>query len=175
MTEKTIKSTPIYDGRVFSVRSDIALLCDNSQVQRDVVLHNGGVGVLAIDESRKITLVKQYRYGASCMTLEIPAGKLEKGENPEECGKRELLEEAGYVAESFISLGEILPTPAYCSEVIYLYLATKLTKKEQHLDEDEFLDVITMDLDEAYNMVMRNEIKDAKTIAAILKAKGLGY
>lgn len=173
MTEKTIKSTQIYNGKVFCVRSDIALLCDNSHATRDVVLHNGGVGILAVDENKRITLVKQYRYGTSCQTLEIPAGKLEAGENPEECGKRELLEETGFTSENFVSLGEILPTPAYCSEIIHLYLATGLSKKSQQLDEGEFLDVITMDFDKAFNMVMKNEIRDAKTVTAILKAKNL--
>ncbi len=172
-SEKTIKSSTVYDGKVFKVKSDVAQLPDGCETKRDLVVHNGGVGVIAVDGDRNITLVRQYRYGAGCETFEIPAGKLEAGENPLECGKRELLEETGYVAQNMESLGIIYPTPAYCSEKIYIYLATELTMKKQKLDPGEFLEVVKISLDKAYEMVMNNEISDAKTVVSILKAKNL--
>jgi len=170
-SEKTLKTKTVYEGRVFTVKSDIALLPDGNEANREVVLHNGGVGILAIDDNKKIKLVRQYRYGVECETLEIPAGKLEAGEDALDCAKRELLEETGYTAEKIEPLGVIYPTPAYCSEKISIFLATELTAHEQRLDDDEFLEVIEMHLDDAVEMVMKNEISDAKTVAALLKAK----
>jgi ADP-ribose pyrophosphatase len=118
-------------------------------------------------------MVKQFRYPHQKVTTEIPAGKLEWGENHLECGKRELHEETGCTADEFTYLGCLVPTPAYDSEIIHMYLAKGLHKDKQKLDEDEFLEVYTIPLSKAVEMVMNNEIEDAKTQLALLKASRL--
>lgn len=170
-TEKTISSDTIFKGRVFDVCRQTVRLDDNSEAGREVVVHNGGAGILAIDDNKNIFLVRQYRKGAEREMLEIPAGKLEKGENPKACAVRELREEIGAEAKNICFLSEFFPTPAYCSEKITVYLASELTMHEQKLDSGEFLEIIKMNFDEAYQKVMSGEIIDAKTIIAILKAK----
>lgn len=172
-SEKTIKSQQIFDGKVFSVKKDIVKLVDDSEAIREVVVHNGGAGILAINEDKKVILVRQFRKGAEEETLEIPAGKLEVGEEPTECVKRELLEETGYFAKKIKSIGQFYPTPAYCTEKIHLFMATQIEKQNQKLDDGEFLEIVELDFDKAYNMVLSNEIKDAKTIIAILIAKNI--
>ena len=112
-------------------------------------------------------MVKQFRYPMQQVTLEVPAGKLEKGEDPADCGKRELREEAGRTCGKYTSLGKLFPTPAYDTEVIHMYLAQELSAPEEH--EGEFLDVTELPLEEAVQMVMNNEIPDAKTQIALLK------
>ena len=116
-------------------------------------------------------MVSQYRIAAREMMMEIPAGKIDNGEEPLECGKRELIEETGYAAEEFTYLGTYYATPGYCEEKLHLYLARKLKFVGQHLDEGEFLNVKKYKLDDLCNMVMENKINDAKTAIAILKAK----
>lgn len=169
--EKTITSDEIFRGKVFSVKKETVLLPDNSKANREVVIHNGGVGVLPIDENRNVILVKQFRKGAEKEMLEIPAGKSEPGEDPKTCALRELTEETGYTSSNLTYLGNFYPTPAYCSELIHIYKAEDLIFKGQKLDDGEFLKLITISLEDAYNMVLSNEIIDAKTIIAILKAK----
>lgn len=169
--EKKIKSTPIYDGKIIKVELDEVELPNHQIGYREIVRHNGGVGVLAIIEG-KILLVKQYRYAQQAETLEIPAGKIELGEDPYLTGMREIEEETGYHAESLTLFSKALPTPGYCTEVLYLYEANELKKAEHPLscDEDEFIDVYMMDIQEAYEAVMAMEIIDAKTIIAIMYA-----
>ena len=170
LDEKTLDSTLKYKGGILEVYHDTVMLENGKTAGRDVVKHSGGVCVVAVNENNEIYFVKQFRYPHKKVLLEIPAGKKEWGENPLECGKRELREEAGFTADEFISLGCLYPTPAYDSEVIYMYLAKELHKAEQDLDDDEFLDVLTIPLDKAVEMVMNNEIEDAKTQLALLKA-----
>lgn len=170
-SEKTISSELIFEGKVFNLCCQEVLLDDNTKAYREVILHNGGSGILALDEEKNIYLVRQYRKGAECEMLEIPAGKLESGETPKDCAIRELSEEVGAEAKEISFLGEFFPTPAYCSEKISIYLATNLTFHSQKLDKDEFLEIVKLKFDEAYNMVTSGEIIDAKTIIAILKAK----
>lgn len=171
--EITISSEEIFKGKIFTVKKDIVKLPDNSEAYREIVAHSGGAGVIAVDEKRNITLVRQYRKGVEREVLEIPAGKLEENEDPIDCCKRELLEETGYIAEKITDLGKIYPTPAYCSEITYIYMATELKKEKQKLDPGEFLETVTLSLDEAYDMVMSNYISDAKTVVAIIKARQL--
>lgn len=173
LDEKTISSELKYKGAILDVYHDTVMLENGMNAGRDVVRHSGGVCVVAVNENKEVYFVKQYRYPHKKVLLEIPAGKLEWGENPLECGTRELREEAGFTADEFISLGCLYPTPAYDTEVIYMYLAKGLHKSEQDLDEDEFLEVLTIPLDEAVKMVMNNEIEDAKTQLALLKASVL--
>lgn len=169
--EKTIRSEEIFKGKIFTVKKDTVKLPDNSEASREVVTHHGGAGIIAVDDDRNILLVRQYRKGVEREVLEIPAGKLEKNEDPKKCCERELLEETGYAAGTITDLGKIYPTPAYCSEIIHIYMATDLIKKEQKLDSGEFLEVIKVKLDKAYDMVLSNKIRDAKTVVAVLKAK----
>lgn len=170
LQEQTINSVLVHKGGILEVYSDTVLLENGKEASRDVIRHPGGVCVVAVNEKKEVYFVKQFRYPHKKVLLEIPAGKLEYGENPLECGKRELREEAGFTADDFRSLGCLYPTPAYDTEIIYMYLASGLHKSQQSLDEDEFLDVLTIPLDEAVKMVMNNEIEDAKTQLALLKA-----
>ncbi len=171
--EKTIKSEEIFRGKIFTVKKATVELPDKSQAFREVVIHHGGAGIIAIDSDKNILLVRQYRKGVEREVLEIPAGKLEENEDPKKCCERELLEETGYAAGEITDLGVIYPTPAYCSEITHIYMATDLIKKEQRLDSGEFLEVVRVKLDEAYDMVLSNKICDAKTVVAVLKAKQL--
>lgn len=170
LEEKTISSETIYEGVIFTVRKDSAELEDGSVARRDIILHSGGVCVIPVTENNEIFMVRQYRYPFHEITCEIPAGKLNYGENHAECGKRELLEETGFTCSEYIYLGEMYPTPAYNSEITHMYLAKGLEYKKQNLDDDEFLDVIKVPLEKAVEMVMKNELKDGKTQLVILKA-----
>lgn len=173
MTQKVVKTKEIFDGRVVKLRVDTVQLPDGRLAEREIMKHPGGVGVIAIDEDKNVLMVRQFRDAAKRIMLEIPAGKLEYGENPLECGKRELVEETGFRAAKFEHLGEFFVTPAYCEERINIYLASELTKECQNLDDGEFVEVEKISLDTLFDMVMHNEIADAKTIIAVLKAKQL--
>lgn len=170
LQEKTLSSQPVYEGVIFTVTQDTAELENGCTARRDVVHHSGGVCVIPVTDENEILLVRQFRYPFGEVTTEIPAGKLNQGENHAECGRRELLEETGCTCSEYIHLGEIYPTPAYNTEIIHIYLAKGLQFSRQNLDEDEFLDVIKVPLCDAVEMVMNSEIKDSKTQIAILKA-----
>lgn len=170
LEEKTVSTESVYKGRIFEVTRDTALLENGKEVQRDVVHHSGGVTVIPITENEEILMVKQYRYPHHKVMLEIPAGKIEPGEKHYDCGKRELLEETGCTCKNYEYLGEIVPTPAYVSEVIHLYIASGLEFTAQDLDEDEFLDVEKIPLEKAADMVLNGEITDSKTQIGVLKA-----
>lgn len=168
--EKTLDQRCVFCGKILSLRVDTVELENQKTATREVVEHPGGVCVLPLDDNGNVTLVRQFRYPYMEELLELPAGKRSAGEDPLECGKRELTEETGLTAENYTSLGELYPSPGYLNEVIYLYLATGLTHVGQSLDEDEFLDVCTLPLREAVDMVLDGRIKDAKTGIALLKA-----
>ena len=170
LQEKTLTSDVKYEGVIFTITHDTAELENGKTAPRDVLHHNGGVCVIPVTENNEIFLVKQFRYPFQTVTREVPAGKLEKGEDHAECGRRELLEETGCTCSEYIYLGEMLPTPAYNSEITYMYLAKGLTFTSQSLDPDEFLDVVKMPLAEAVERVMDGTIRDGKTQIAILKA-----
>jgi len=167
--EKQLSSEKIFDGKVFRVTRDIVELEDGTQSFREVVHHHGGVCVAALDEQEQLYFVRQYRYALGEEVLELPAGKREQGEDPAACGLRELEEECGCKAGKFRLLTTMYPTVGYCSEVIHIYLAEELTPCRQHLDEGEFLSVEKIPLKTAVDMVLRDEIPDAKTQLAILK------
>ncbi len=171
--EKILSTKQIFKGRVIDVRTHEVELPDGKHSDRELVYHHGGVGVIAVTPEREVFMVSQYRIAARDMMLEIPAGKLEKDEDPLDAGLRELEEETGYKAETIVPLGVYYATPGYCSEKLTLYLATGLTKTHQHLDDGEFLNVTKYPLDKLYEMVMNNEIYDCKTAIAILKAKAI--
>lgn len=138
-----------------------------------MVEHPGGVTVAALTDENELMFVRQFRYPYSEVILEIPAGKLEKGEDPFEAGKRELREETGAIAENYIDIGKFYPTPGYCGEIIHMYAATGLTFTSLDLDEDEFLAPERIPLEKAVQMVLDNEIRDGKTQAAVLKVAEL--
>ena len=172
LTEKQLAKKYVYNGKIINLRVDDALLPNGKTAVREVVEHRGGVCVAALTDQDEILLVKQFRYPYMEEILEIPAGKRDsKEEAPLECGKRELREETGAVADEFVFLGELYPTPGYCDEVIYIYAAKNLTFGETDPDDDEFLDVIKMPFNEALERVLSGEIKDAKTQTAVLKLK----
>ena len=169
--EKTVKSDIVYNGLIMRVRSDTVELDDGRLAHREVVDHTGGVGVIGITPEGKVPMVRQFRYPFKAETLEIPAGKLEPGENPLECAVRELSEETGYAAKKLISLGTLLPSPGYCAETLYIYLALDLTPGKAHLDDGEFLNVEYYPLEKLHEMTMSGELVDAKTVLAVLKAE----
>lgn len=170
LKEKTLEVKEIFKGKVIELTHEKVELENGHQAMRELIHHNGGVCVVPVDDEGCVYMVKQFRYPFKDVLLEIPAGKLEKGEDHRECGIRELKEEIGAEAQSVNYLGCIYPTVAYDTEVIHMYLARGLSFGEQHLDEGEFIDVVKMPLEQAYEMVMNNEIPDAKTQTAILKA-----
>ena len=158
---------------MFTVHVDDIELPDGSKSFREIVEHSGGVCVAAITDDDELFFVRQFRYPYKRVLLELPAGKLEKGEDPLEAGKRELREECGVTADTIISMGTVYPTVAYCSEIIYLYAAKGLKSTSQQLDEGEFLSVEKIKIAEAVDMVMKGEISDSKTVALILKVNKL--
>ena len=168
--EKTLSSHTVYEGKILDLVCDDVRLPNGEDAKREVVVHSGGVAVLALTDQNEALVVKQYRYPFSEVLLEIPAGKRNPGEEPRECGIRELKEETGAVAASFTPFGVVYPTPAYVSEKIHLFLARGLTFTGQSLDPDEFLEVEKIPLRTLGEMVMAGKIPDAKTQIAVLKA-----
>ena len=169
LNETTLGSELLFEGKIVRLERDTVRLEDGSEATREVVRHPGGVCVLALTENDELLTVRQFRYPYKEVTLEIPAGKLEYGENPEECGKRELLEECGCTSDSFTYLGKLYPTPAYNTEIIRIFLATGLHFGAQKLDEEEFLDVERVPFDAFLERVLNDEIPDSKTQIAVLK------
>lgn len=171
LSEKTIEKEVVFEGRIITVRKDKAELGDGSIAPRELVIHSGGVCIVPLTDDNKVIMVRQFRYAFGEPLLEIPAGKLEKGEEHRSAALRELEEETGAKCTSFEYLGVCYPSVAYLTEKIHMYLARGLSFGKAHLDEGEFLDVIRVPLDEAVEMVMRGEIPDAKTQIALLKTK----
>lgn len=167
--EKTLDSQEIFDGRVIHVTVDTVELEDGKTSKREVVSHPGGVCVAALTEDEELLFVRQFRYPYKEVVLELPAGKLEKGQNPLENGKRELLEETGAIGREYLSLGKLYPSPGYCGEIIHIYFCKIDRYEQQKLDAGEFLNVEKIPLKKALEMVLNNEIPDAKTQTAIMK------
>ncbi len=169
-SEKSIEETILYDGPIFRVEHHRVELEDKSRSFRDIVRHSGGVCVAAIDGDT-VYLVEQYRIAVERMTLELPAGKLEREDSPLSGAIRELKEETGFEAREIISLGTCLPSPGYTSEVLHMYLALDLIPGEQALDPGEFLNLKKMKLEDVMGQIMSGQIQDAKTMICLFKAR----
>ncbi len=164
--EKEVKRNYIYKGKILTLRCDDALLPNGEPCKREIIEHSGGACVLYVEEG-KVLLVRQYRYAYGESIYEIPAGKLEKGEDPKLAAARELEEEAGIKATALSLLYVMYPTPGYTNEKIYIYEAKGGEKTQAHLDEGEFLDVEYIPIERVKEMLKSGEIKDGKTIVAL--------
>ncbi len=171
--EKTISKEYIFRGEVINMRLDTVKTPLGNTSTRELVEHPGGVCVVPIDENGCVIMEKQYRRPFDTTLFEIPAGKLAPGEDPLECGKRELEEETGMCAKDYIGLGKIYSSPGFCNETIYMYLAKNLYKGKENPDEDELIETSRVPLGELVDMVLEGEITDAKTCVALLKVNEL--
>lgn len=171
--EKTISSEMIYEGRILNLRRDKVHVKDGKTSYREIVEHNGGVALAAITPEGKMVMVRQYRKPAEKAILEVPAGKIEKGEDHRLTAERELKEETGYTAGKIEFITSFYSSIGYSTEVIYLYFATDLTPGETDFDENEAIELYEYELPELKEMVLRGEIEDAKTIAAILLVESI--
>ena len=170
LIEEKVSSEEIYSGKIVHLYRDTVRLPNGRQAIREVMRHAGAAAVVPLTDDGNVILVRQYRYPFAQVMLEIPAGKLDAGEDPLDCAKRELLEETGVDAKEFVYLGAFYPSVAMLDEVIHLYLARDFSRASAKLDADEFLHVEQRPLGEVVEQVMRGEIPDGKTQAAILKA-----
>ena len=168
-TEKVLESTTAFSGRIFHVDQNRVELENGAQSSREIVRHNFGGACVLAETDKGVWFVRQYRCPYDEELLELPAGKIDPGEAPEQCAARELREEAGMVADTLIPLGECYPSPGYVDEHIYMYAAQNPQPAAQQLDEDEFLDLVAIPLEKAVQMVLSGEIRDAKTQIALLK------
>lgn len=168
-TEKALRRVNTYEGIIVDVSVDMVKLPNDAISLREVVHHPGGVCVAAVDEEEMVTMVRQFRYPLAEHLLELPAGKLEKGEEPLPAAKRELSEETGLEAENWVDLGFIYTSAGFSTERLYIYLAMGLTQGQAHPDPNEFLDVEKIPLSRLLEMADNGQIHDAKTVAGILK------
>ncbi|MBK5261169.1 MAG: NUDIX hydrolase [Peptostreptococcaceae bacterium] len=170
--EITISSEYIYKGKMINLRKDNVEIVNGKTSIREIVEHNGGVGLAVLTEHGKMVLVRQFRKPLERDILEIPAGKIEKNEEPMVAAIRELKEETGYTAKNMKFIGKMYPSVGYTTELIYLYLCTELTPGETDFDESEAIDIEEYDLEELYKMSLSGKIEDGKTLAAILLVYG---
>lgn len=168
LIERGLTQESVYRGKMLKIRVDTVALPNGEIAQREIVEHPGAVAMIPVTEEGKVVLVRQFRYPINRVTLEIPAGKLEWGEEPEATCARELAEEAGLQAATLERLTEIVPTPGYSNERIVIYKATGLKRVEAIADPDEFIEIVELPLAEALDMIARGEIQDAKTIIGLL-------
>lgn len=165
LKEKVIKDKLIYKGNFLEFRNLEVELPNGKESNRDIIRHPGACGIIAFLDDENIILVEQFRLALNKVLLEIPAGKLDKGESIEECAKRELREETGYIAGNIEYLGSIATAPGFCDEIIYLYKATNLTLGSKDEDEDEFTNVKIMNINEVKEKIKKGEIIDVKTVS----------
>ena len=170
--EKTISSEYIYKGKIINLRRDKVNIVSGNTSYREIVEHNGGVGLIALKDDGRVILVRQFRKPLERDILEIPAGKIEIGEDSLATAKRELKEETGYTAKEYEYLGRIYPSVGYTTEMIELYLCTNLIPGDTDFDESESIEIEEYYLNDLYKMALKGKIEDAKTLAAILLVYG---
>ena len=173
MEEITLRTTPIYDGRIIKLDLLDVRLPDGKEARREVIRHPGAVAIVVIDADKNVLLVRQYRAAAGKILLEIPAGTLNPGEVPLTCALRELQEETGFRADKLEALGGIYAAPGYTTEFIHLFYATELIESRLALDEDEFIEVERVPFAEALAMIDRGEIADGKSVSGLLRVARL--
>ena len=166
--EKTVSSKVIHQGKYFSFKTDETELANGVRVTRDIIDHPGAVAIIPLLDEGRIVFVRQFRYAAGRELLEIPAGTLERGENPDQCAARELKEETGYSAGSIKKLLTCYMAPGYSNEVIHFYIATDLHEGNQKTEQDEEIRVMTFGFDETLRMIEDGGIMDAKTVVGVL-------
>ncbi|SDK50256.1 NUDIX hydrolase [Natronincola ferrireducens] len=171
--EKTLKSERIYEGKIINLRVDTVELPHKKYSKREIVEHSGAVGILAITEEKNIVLVRQFRKPVEEILLEIPAGKIEANETSEVCALRELKEETGFETDNIRKLLDFYTTPGFSNEIMHIFLAQNLSKGIATPDEDEYIEIVHIPLEEAVKKIINGEIKDSKTIIAILTYKNL--
>ena len=171
--EQTVSSDRIYTGKVISLKVDTVEVPKKGYQKREIIEHPGAVATVAITDDNKVLLVRQFRKAIEKVLWEIPAGKLEQGESPKDCAIRELKEETGYSANNIKLIHKFYTSSGFSNQKIYVYLATDLEKGQCCLDEDEFLELHEIDLNDAYEMINKNDIEDAKTSIGLLLAKEL--
>jgi len=164
---ETIERETIFEGKVVRLYLDKVLLPNGKEAEREVVLHWGAVGMVALDDEENVYLVRQYRHPVGEELIEIPAGKLDPGEEPLDCARRELMEEIGYSADEWRELTSFYTSPGFSDEMLHLFLARDLKEGVADPEEDEFLEIMHMPLQEALAMVARGEIRDSKTIVGL--------
>jgi len=168
--EKQVESQWIYRGKILDLKLDTVVLPDGKQTAREVVVHPGAAAVAALNDSGEVLLIRQFRYPAGEVLWELPAGKLERDEDPLECARRELAEETGYGAREWEHVSTFYTTPGFSDEIMYMYLARGLYQEKKSPDNDEFIEVHEMPLAKALELIRTGEIKDAKTIVGIFLA-----
>lgn len=171
--EETIDSEEIYNGKILRLIKDKVLLENGKTALREVIRHCGAAAVLPFDGEGNAYFVEQFRYPVGQKLFEVPAGKIDLGETPLECAKRELAEECGLFAEEWVELGPVFTSPGFCDEAIWLFSAKKLSETTASPDEDEFLNVVKIPFSEAVKMVRSGKIPDLKTQALVLRAENL--
>ena len=175
MVYRKLSSKMIYQGKVFNVRCDQVELPNGQRIGLDIVEHRGAVTLVPIDEQEHIWFVRQYRHPVEQILLELPAGIMEESELPEDCALREVREEIGMAAGRIQKLGEFFLAPGYSSEYMYVFLARDLTPDPLVRDEDEFIEVEQIPLEQVLQMVRVGQIRDAKTLAALFLLNSLAH
>ena len=165
--EKLVESKSAYNGKLLKYKIDEVLLPNGKKAQREVINHPGAAAIIPVLPNKKIVFVRQYRYPVKSILYEIPAGKLDLGEEPMHCAKRELQEETGYKAQIMENIGKIYTTPGFCDEVIHIFLAYGLTDGKKNPDEDEIVETFSFSFSEIKCMIKDGSLCDAKTLAAL--------
>jgi len=173
LAEKTLESKRIFEGRLVNLRVDTVELPDGSSSTREVVEHRGAVAIVPMLDHERIVLVRQFRQPVGATLLEIPAGTLDKDEDPADCARRELVEEIGYFPDKLTEMFYSYLAPGYSTEKLHTFLAEDLRKTKENRDSDEFLELVTIDLRDAVEMIRSSQIVDAKSICGILLASRL--
>ncbi|WP_317367614.1 NUDIX hydrolase [uncultured Tyzzerella sp.] len=168
---ETIDSKVSFNGKIIDVKVDTISLPDGKTAKREVVLRGDATAIVPIDEKGNVILVKQYRHPAESIVLEIPAGMLEEGEDPKVCAIRELEEETSLIAKDLTHITTMYPAVGFCTEKLHIYLAKDLEQGNFNFDDDEFIEVIKVPLDEAIDMIYTGKIIDSKTIVGLLACK----